>query len=579
VNPQAIEPILTDVLYRNMRSLIEERNAEVKAVLQPLSGVYFDRETIAEMIETGNASTAYFLSIIAVIILIIALVNYINLTTAQALDRAKEVGMRKVVGASRRQLIVQFLLESALINISALGLALVSARMLMPVLNLLAGTDLTGAIWANPVFWVLLTTIFCVVVLLSGLYPAFALSSFRTVSALKGKVTETTSKGTLRKGLVVLQFSASVALLICTGVVYSQLDYMRHLDTGLDLEQILIVTSPRIMPEGIDGLEAELTLKNELSRLASVQSAAYSGNLPGKGFNFTMQAVPVGVIPSLVREIRHTGIDHAFPDVYGLSLIAGEPFREDMPSPWPQDKPRPVLLNEAAVRALGFTDNEKAVGQQLKAEDGRYYIVHGVLSDFSWSSVHRPREAVLFRFLPTNRFLSLKIDAADVPGTVAAMQKIYDKLFPDDIFQYQFADAAYDEQYREDERFATLFSTFAGLAIFIACLGLFGLSSFTAARRRKEIGIRKVLGATVVSIIGMLSKDFIKLVLIAIIIAAPIAWYTMSRWLENFASSIRISPGVFILASLTVVLIALATVSWQSVKTALANPVKSLRSE
>jgi putative ABC transport system permease protein len=262
-----------------------------------------------------------------------------------------------------------------------------------------------------------------------------------------------------------------------------------------------------------------------------------------------------------------------------LSLIAGEPFREDMPSPWPQDKPRPVLLNEAAVRALGFTDNEKAVGQQLKAEDGRYYIVHGVLSDFSWSSVHRPREAVLFRFLPTNRFLSLKIDAADVPGTVAAMQKIYDKLFPDDIFQYQFADAAYDEQYREDERFATLFSTFAGLAIFIACLGLFGLSSFTAARRRKEIGIRKVLGATVVSIIGMLSKDFIKLVLIAIIIAAPIAWYTMSRWLENFASSIRISPGVFILASLTVVLIALATVSWQSVKTALANPVKSLRSE
>lgn len=580
-NPQAIEPVLTDVLYRNMGSILEERHADAKALLQPLSSVYFDRETITERIETGNANSVYFFSVTALIILIIALVNYINLTTAQALDRAKEVGMRKVVGANRRQLIGQFLLESVLINLLALGLALGFASMLTPVMNRLAGTELTGTIMTNPGFWALLAGVFCVMVVLSGLYPAFALSSFRPVYALKGKITETTSKGTLRKGLVVIQFSASVALLICTGVVYSQLDYMRHLDTGLDLEQILVVTSPNVVPGGIQGRqEAEVTFKNAVRQLAAVRGASYTGNLPGNGFNFSMLALPEGAIPSQAREIQHTGIDHAFPEVYGLSVVAGEPFHEDMPSSFmlPQDQPRPVLINEAAVRALGYKNNEEAIGKKLTA-DGRYYIVQGVLSDFSWSSVHRPREAALFRYVPTNRFLSLKIDAADVPGTVAAIRKIYDKLFPDDLFQYEFADAAYDEQYREDERFASLFSIFAALAIFIACLGLFGLASFTAARRRKEIGVRKVLGATVANVIGLLSKDFIKLVLIAIIIATPIAWYAMSRWLENFASSISIGPGVFILASLTVAIIALVTVSWQSVTAALANPVKSLRSE
>jgi putative ABC transport system permease protein len=579
-NPHAIEPMLTEVLYRNMGNLIHERHADAAIVLQPLSSVYFDRETITERIETGNKRNVTFYSIIAIIILVIAFVNYVNLTTAQSLERAKEVGMRKVVGAHRRQLIAQFLLESALINMSALVLALGFADMLTPIMNELTRTDLSGAIWVNPVFWALSTAIFCLMVLLSGLYPAFVLSSFRPIHALKGKATETTSKGTLRKGLVVLQFASSVALLICTGVVYSQLDYMRHLDTGLDLEQVLIVTSPSVVPEEFQGREGELTLKNEVSHLAAVHGASFTGNLPGRGFNFTMQALTDGAVPSQAREIHHTGIDYEFPDVYGLNLVAGEPFSEDTPSSYglPRDVPRSVLINEAAVRALGFKDNATAVGQKLTA-DGITYIIHGVLSDFSWSSVHRPRQAVLFRHVLTNRFLSLKIDGADVAGTVAAVRKIYDKLFPHDVFQYEFADAAYDEQYRDDKRFATLFSIFAGLAIFIACLGLFGLASFSAIRRRKEIGIRKVLGATVAGIIGLLSRDFIRLILIAIIIATPIAWYAMSRWLENFASSIRMGPGVFALAGLTVIVVALATVSGQSLKAALENPVKGLRSE
>lgn len=587
-NPQTIEPLLTDVLYRNMSSIIEERNADARAVLQPLSSVYFDRETVTERIETGNVRTVYFLSVIALIILAIALINYINLTTSQALDRAKEVGMRKIVGAHRRQLMWQFLLESAFINLMALGLALALAWLLMPVLNQLAGTDLTSVIWTNSVFWGLFTGIFCIVVLLSGLYPAFVLSSFRPIYALKGKGTDNISQGNLRKGLVVLQFTTSVALLICTGVVYSQLNYMRHLDTGLDLDRILIVTSPNVVPGGREGRrEAEISLKNEVERLGAVRSASFTGNIPGDGFNFSLPAFLDSTDPSQAREVQSTGIDHAFPEVYGLKLVAGAPFHENMPSfrGGTLDMPRPVLINETAVRTLGFLNNEDAIGQHINTPDpmmasGRFrYIVQGVLSDFNWSSVHQPTEAVLFRYNPTNRFLSLKIDAADVPGTVAAVTEIYNNLFPNDLFQYEFADATYDAQYREDERFATLFSIFAGLAVFIACLGLFGLASFTAAKRRKEIGVRKVLGATIANIIGLLSKDFIKLVLIAIIIAAPIAWYAMNRWLENFASSINIGPGIFILAGLIVVLIALATVSWQSIKAALSNPVDSLRNE
>ena len=578
---ETIEPKLADVLYRHLGDDLEAINAVAEVELQPLESVYLDNETRSGSVETGHKASAQFFAIIALITLVIALINYINLATARAMDRAREVGVRKTMGALREQLIGQFMMESALTNLVAFVLALGGALLLTPVLNALANTQITPFdTWSNPSFLVAFVAVFALGAILSGMYPAFVLSSFQPVRALKGKMESFRGRINLRKGLVVLQFAASIALLTGTGVVYSQLHFMRGIDIGLDVDQILVITSPRVLPDGMDGPTAETTLKNEVLDLAAVRGASFAGNMVGQGFNVGTLAALEGADLSSARETRVTGVDHAFADVYGLELVAGKPFHEGM-SPWfigPGDRPRPVLINETAVRTFGLPGNEAALGKIINTE-GLSYIVQGVLKDFNWSSVHQPTEAVLFRYLHVNRFLSLKVAQADMVATVAAIKKIYDELFPNDLFQYQFADAVYDEQYRNDEQFATLFSVFAGLSIFIACLGLFGLASFTAARRRKEIGIRKALGASAGSIVRLISFDFLLLVGMAFFLGTPLAWYFTSNWLDGFAYRIDLSIWLVVAAGVLTLLIALLTVSYQSIKAALADPVKSLRYE
>ncbi len=580
-NISSIESHATQLFYDHQGEGLEAMNASAEIRLQPLADVYLDNETEAGLVETGRPDSIYYFTIIALITLAVALVNYTNLVTARALNRSQEVGVRKTIGASREQLVGQFLTESALTHLIALLLSIGLAALMTPLLNQLVHLEISfwhG--WSNVQFLGALGAVFDIGVLLAGLYPSMVLSSFQPTSLLQKWKSSKNDWFTPRKVLVVIQFAASIALFTGTVLVYSQLNYVRTMDIGLDVNQVLVITSPRALPVGMDGPKAESLLKHEVSTLTAVRDASFSGNLVGKGFNVGTMALLAGEDPSTAREVRVTGIDHAFSGLYAIELVAGQPFHAGMPS-WFEgsfDVPRPVLINETAVQTLGLPTNEAALGKVV-VTGNLTYVVQGVLEDFNWSSAHHSKEAVFFRHLPVNRFLSLKIAESDMVNTVASIQEIYEGLFPDDVFQYQFADAVYDEQYRTDEQFATLFSMFAILAIAIACLGLFGLVSFTASQRRKEISIRKVLGASSGSIVKLLSIEFLLLVMIAWIIGTPVAWYFTNSWLDQFAYRIEFSVWMVAIAGFATLIIALFTVGYQAIRAATSNPVNNLRYE
>ncbi|HMB92483.1 MAG TPA: FtsX-like permease family protein, partial [Rhodothermales bacterium] len=519
----------------------------------------------------------YFFLMIGIITLLIALVNYVNLATARALDRAREVGVRKVVGAHQRQLIAQFMMESCLMNGIALLLAVGLSLALRPVLNQLANVHLVSAMWLQSDFWLVVLGIFAVGTLLSGVYPAFMLSSFKPVTVLKGGAGTLASRATLRKSLVVIQFVASIVLLAGTAVVYQQLAFMRSMDMGFELDQVLVVERPRVRGEVEQWATEMNTFKDKLRTIPAVGHVGLSSTTPGRGFDWYSRVFKRTDDPSQGKAARATRIDYDFLEVYGLQVVAGAPFREGMSLSDGEDAQ--VLVNEKLVRAVGFASNEEAIGQEIRVQRGDTYIIHGVVSDFKWSSAHVWGESVLMLYETRYGDISMTVQPEQIPSTLAAVREVFQTLFPGNPFVYRFADESFNAQYRADQRFATLFAIFAGIAILIACLGLFGLAAFTADRRTKEIGVRKVLGASVGSIVALLSQDFLKLVGFAFLFAVPLTYVLMQRWLEGFAYRISQGPGVFVLTGGLVLLIALATVSYQSIKAALADPVKSLRYE
>jgi putative ABC transport system permease protein len=565
----------TDIYLRHRQEEFRQSNTTARVSVQPLLDIHLNDDISAPKAVMGSYRAVYFFTIIGFVTLLIAIVNYVNLATARAINRAREVGVRKTAGANQGQLVTQFLFEAALTNIMAVCLAIVLAVILTPAVNTLAGTSLTNAIWVSPGFWAIFFAAFCAVTLLAGVYPAFVLSSFRPVTVLKGKAGSFTSQTWLRRGLVVLQFAASVVLLVGTAVLYTQLDFMRNMDLGLNLEQALTVPSPRVLPEDIDQAEVVETFAQELRQLPAVRQTATSFTVPGRGYAFTTNIRKAAADPSTEIEVFATYIDTSFASLYGLELIAGNGFRNTS-TPLPEGEPRPVMANETTIRALGFDTPEDALGQVLGAN--RFRLV-GVFKDFNWSSAHETRENALFLLERGNPQISIKVGTKNLSQTIAAIEHLYKQHFPGDPFRYAFVDEQFEQQYRSDQRFAALFGIFAGLAIAIACLGLYGLASFTAQQRTKEIGVRKVLGASIASIIALLSTDFLKLVGIAFVVAAPLAYLGMERWLEDFAYHIEIGPGIFLFAGGLLLLIAVLTVSYQSVKAALADPVKSLRYE
>lgn len=575
---EAVEANVEAMYMKHRAEDFASSNTVAEAYLQPLADIHLNDEVDGPAAVTSSRKTVYFFTLIGLITLVIALVNYVNLATARAMDRAKEVGVRKAIGARKSQLVRQFLLESALTNMVALVLAVGLALAFLPVVNRLADVEMTWALWQDVRFWAVFLGVFGGGALLAGVYPAFVLSSFRPAAVLKGTAGTFTSRSALRKGLVVVQFAASIALLAGTAIVYSQLSYMRDLDTGFDLEQVLVVEQPLVRAEEGDRNAEMATLKSELQKLPAVRSVGLSTTTPGRGFMWYTYLHRATADATESQPVRGNWVDEGFAEVYGLKLAAGRTFHDGFVVP--DSVATPIVVNEALVRAFGFESNEDALDAVITHNpDHPGYVVIGVMEDFQWSSAHQEAESVLMVYRNSGGNISMKVSGENLPATIAATEEAYRDLFPGNPFAYSFADAAFDEQYENEQRFAALFSAFAGIAVLIACLGLFGLAAYTAERRRKEISVRKVLGARVPNLVGLLTGEFAMLVGLAFVVAAPVAYVVMSRWLDAFAYRITLGPGLFLLAGAAALAIALLTVSYHAVRAATANPTSALRAD
>ncbi|RRB05023.1 ABC transporter permease [Larkinella rosea] len=554
-----------------------------KFYLQPLrkAHLFSDYEYEIGVVNSGKA--VWTMLIIAVFILLIAWINYINLATARSMERAKEVGVRKVAGATSGQLIGQFLSESVLLNLFALILALFLTVMLQPVLNQIVDKPLslallTGQGYGGSLMALMLVGTFALGIFLSGFYPAFALSAFQAIQVLKGSFKRSAKGVWVRKSLVVFQYTASVVLIIGTFIVFRQLEFMRKENLGFNMEQMLVISGPDLTRWDSTAIDRINSFKAEVKKRAAVKSATASVNLFGNRLPRTFNVKRVGSNEAKGVTVSRMAVDLDFFDTYRIKLLAGRNFLTTDSNPDGR-KVVNTVVNLSTVRLLGFPTATSAVGQKFTLFGQEKEIV-GVVSDFHQQSLRHPIEPIVFQPFYTNGgFYSFKIETSNLEKTIDQIREDYEAFFPGNNFSYFFMDERFDQQYRDDQVFGKITTFFSFLAVLIASLGLFGLSSYTIAQRAKEIGVRKVLGASVGSIVALLSKDFLKLVLVAIVVASPIAWYAVSQWLDDFAYKIDISWWIFAVAGVLAVSIALVTVSFQSIKAALMNPVKTLRSE
>lgn len=513
---------------------------------------------------------------VAVLILLIAWVNYINLSTAQALNRAKEVGVRKVLGASRTQLVFQYLTETLLLTLAAVALALLFNYIFQKSFNEFTGKNLSISALNNRMFWISGIAMIVIGSLLSGSYVAFVLTSFKPITVVGGKLISFSKGFSLRKGLVVFQFTISIVFIIATIILYNQLQYMKTEQLGMNLDQLLVIQGPTVSSEGQAAKNA--SFKNSLAQLPFVKKYAASNNVPGVGFNFSTAGI-TSLNPQKDDDKKSYSMficDDRFFDTYGISFAQGKSFtKDDAEASW--NNVKKVILNESAAKALGFDINKNIVGQKINWETP--YEVIGVVKDYHHLSLRETIKPTVYLGSVSFSYFTVKTDTKNMEAKINTLKTLYNSTFPANPFDYFFADDQYDRQYSQEQRLGNVFIAAAFVAILIACMGLFGLATFSARQRIKEIGIRKVLGASVVDITNLLSKDFIKLVIIAIIIASPIAWLAMNKWLQNFAY--RITPGwwIFLSTGVIAVLIAFVTISFQAIRAANANPVKSLRTE
>ena len=557
--------------------------SDEKFFLQPLLKAHLYSDFEYEIGKTGSATVVWGLLLIAVLIIVIAWMNYINLSTAKSMERAKEVGVRKVAGATKQQLIRQFLIESFTMNIIALLIALLIVTLVQSSFNTLVQHQLSlsylfqKGLSGYNISVALLALILCGIII-SGFYPAFVLSSFKPILVLKGKFISSGKGIGLRKALVVGQFAITVALIIGSFVVYKQIKFVNEQDLGFNMSQMLIVKGPQLTEWDSTFIDRENNFTNEIKQIPGVLGAANSGRLQGselgRSFNLRRSDAPA----ETHFTVRNNMISKDFIDLYKMKLLSGRNFvPTDYNSEW--DKLHNVIITESVVKLLGFKSTNDAIGKSILQGDKKWDVV-GVVADYHQKSLRYPVEPTMLEpgysaFSP----ISIKVNPQNLSVTIASIRKKYDEFFPGNLFDYFFLDEKFNEQYANDELFGEVFSLFSGFAIFIACLGLLGLSLFATAQRTKEIGVRKVLGASISNILVLLSKDFIKLVLIASIIAFPVAWWIMHKWLQDFAYRISISWWIFLGAGLLAVIIALGAISFQAFKAAIANPVKSLRTE
>jgi putative ABC transport system permease protein len=551
--------------------------------LQPLARAHLYSNYEYEIGMTGSATVVWGLFIIAVFVITIAWVNYINLSTARSVERAKEVGVRKVTGATRAELIRQFLVESLIVNLAAFTIAIGLVLLAQDPFDQLIQTKLSladlftrssgGYALSIGLGGLLLAGIF-----VSAFYPAFVLSSFRPILVLKGKFRASRKGVILRKGLVIGQFAITILLIIGSVVVYRQIRYMSGQELGINIDHIVAVKPPRMTNFDSTFIQRENNFKNEVKQLTGVSGAATANRLAGREMSRAFNIHRADDNSGDHYTLRNMGVDFDFVDLYGLNVVAGRKFE---PSDYHTnyDDLHNVLLTASATRLLGFASAQAAVGRQVVMYDKKWDVV-GVVNDFHQKSLRYPMEPTILQpfYSPAN-WISIKVNTGNVRATMEAVKGKYTSFFPGNPFDYFFLDESFNRQYKNDQLFGTAFALFAGFAILIACLGLLGLALFGTSQRIKEIGVRKVLGASVGNIVLLLSKDFVVLIGIAFVIAAPVAWFLMHQWLQDFAYRIPLSPWIFAAAGVLATLIALVTISWQAIRAALTSPVKSLRSE
>ncbi|MGV3504607.1 MAG: ABC transporter permease [Adhaeribacter sp.] len=539
--------------------------------LQPMKDIYMHEGLVFDNVTHGSKNNVYIFSAIAGFILLIAGINFMNLASARSAGRAREVGVRKVLGAYRRHLVAQFLSESTLLALLAVGLSLGLIVLVLPYFNALSEKQLAIP-FGDPLLYVWLLGLALVVGLLAGSYPAFFLSSFQPVNVLKGRLSSGGGHPMLRRALVVFQFSISIFLLIGTVVIYRQMYFLQHKNLGFNKEHVLKIR--------IDNGEIHHHRQAFLRRVKQLPGVLQASVMSGEPGGFHDQfGFEVSARPGETWRFNTVFTDFDYLPTLGIQLVAGRNLSRAFPS----DSTSALLLNQQAAAVLGWTPHQ-ALGQEISDKGFGSPDVHrrrvvGVVKDYHFSSLKDPINPLAILMRPDHRMLVLRLAPGNPAPVLAAVRQVYGQMAPQYPFQYSFLDDDFDHLYKTEQKQAQLFTIFSALAIFIACLGLFGLAAYTTEQRRKEIGIRKILGASAGGLVALVSRDFIRLVLLANILAWPLAYLAMQRWLEHFSYRIGIGWYVFLAAGLLALVIALLTISFQALKVALANPVESLRDE
>ncbi len=569
--PGMVEKYMGPQILQDMGMSLSQfrtKGNELGFVLQSLTDIHLHSDTTSELEPGGNVQYVYIFGAIAIFMLLIACINFVNLSTAGASKRAKEVGVRKVMGSDKFTLIKQFLTESVLLTFIALLISFILIQLALPVFNDLSGKNLSIGFNIKPIISLLALGI--LVGIVAGIYPAFFLSSFKPIAVLKGRLSASTKRFSLRSGLVVFQFFISVSLIIGTITVYQQMKFIQNKKLGYNKEQLLVLPNSRALGKN------EKVFKEQLLKDSRVVNATISGYKPaGPSYSNNALAYPEGKDNQVMKTLEYH-VDEQYIPTFGMTMAAGRNFSPAFPT-----DSSAMIINEAAAKAFGWGTN--AIGQRITRDNSDrghnfVYTVIGVVKDFHFRSLHEAITPLLMTLGP-DQGLIIKVKTTDIAGLLSSMKQQWTAFHSEEPFAYEFMDELYNKTYAAEQKTGRILNIFAVLTILVACLGLFGLATYTAEQRTKEIGIRKVLGASITQVSTMLSKEFIKLVLIACFIAFPLSWFVMNEWLQDFAYRISISWYVFAIAAVAALVIALLTVSFQAIKAALANPVKSLRME
>jgi putative ABC transport system permease protein len=573
---QALEAKFPAFVKKNLSPDVNESEyvARTKYVLQPLEDIHLTSHYRGEIKETGDGTAVNFLFVIGLFVLFIAWINYINLTTARSLNRAKEVGIRKVLGSHRVQLVRQFLFESAFTNVLAVVLSTILVILVFPYFNGFVEKSQPytwpDANW----FWLGLTALLVMGTVVSGFYPAIILSGFQPVTVLKGKFSSSSKGGTMRKGLVITQFLASIILITGTYIVYEQMAFLRNQKLGVDLEQTLVIESNRHYLDSVNRPPYQV-FKNLVLKESEVKGITTSTTVPGGSPSWNAGGVRlIHQTPEEGTQYRVIAMDDQYIDLFDLEVVAGRGFDRTYGNEYDD-----ILCNESAVKQFGLSDPESILNQKVYFWGDTFNVI-GVIKNYRQESPKADFDALIFRYTDAPRnYYSVKVSSSNMPSTIHKLEAHWRQAFGEKPFNFFFADDHYNTQYKAEMRFGSIFGMFSGLAIFVACLGLFGLASYMTSLRIKEISIRKVLGATFGQLWVLLSKDFVKLVALAILISIVPTWFIMNNWLDNFANRIDLSWWLFLIPAIILFVIAISTVSYHIFTTVSTNPADTLNDE